>query len=136
MTAQTTTPVNIGVKPSPAYQFVLSILEADISPYMLGVLDAERGELCVPEAYFIRRGQMCEYAEGYEAVAGRTLTTDWFLGPRTTVSPAEIEATLDAVFAPVVDDSQLELDLFDYEAELADYQEDMLDREYHASGAW
>lgn len=104
------------VKPTPAYQFVLAILEADISPYMLGVLDAERGEMACPETYFAKLGQQCEYCEGYEAVAGRTLTTDWFLGPRTpaTVTAADMEATIDALFAPVpVDDSQLELDLFD-----------------------
>lgn len=44
---------------------------------------------------------------------------------------------LDAIFAPVVvDDSQLAFDLFDYAAEAADYEDDMLDREYHARGGW
>lgn len=50
---------------------------------------------------------------------------------------ADVEATLDVIFAPVVvDDSQLALNLFDFDAEAADYEEDQLDREYHARGAW
>jgi hypothetical protein len=122
--------------------FVVALLEAEVSPYMLGVLDAERGETACPEMYYTQRGQMCEYCEGYEAVAGRTITTGFFLTVppvAVTVAPtaSEIEATLAAIFAPVsVDDSQLALDLFDYEGEFEDLQEDMLDREFHGRGGW
>jgi hypothetical protein len=137
--APTTAVVNATVRQP---DFVAAIFEAEISPYMLGVLDAERGETAVPEMYFTQRGQMCEYCEGYEAVAGRTITTGFFLTVppvAVTVAPtaSDIEATLAAIFAPVpVDDSQLALDLFDYEGELEDLQDDMADREFHGRGAW
>lgn len=94
--------------------FVVALLDAEISPYMLGALDAERGEMACPEMYFVKRGDMCEYCEGYEAVAGATLTTTQFLGAR---SGSLTDAEVAAIFAPVpVDDSQLALDLFDYDA--------------------
>lgn len=71
-------------EPAPAttrsFEFVAAILEADVSPYMLGVLDAEKGEMACPEMYYINQGSMCEYCEGFEAVAGPTLTTRQFLG--------------------------------------------------------
>lgn len=94
--------------------FIVAIASPEISellsPYMLGVLDAERGEVACPEMYFTQRGQMCEYCEGFEAVAGATLTTRHFL-------------------PPILTDAQMQ-------AETDDYESDMLDREYHARGAW
>lgn len=35
-----------------------------------------------------------------------------------------------------VDDSQLTFDLFDYDAEAEDYEEDILDRQFWAEGKW
>jgi len=95
--------------------FVVAITSPEISellsPYMLGVLDAERGDIAVPEMYFTQRGQQCEYCEGYEAVAGATITTRHFLGP---ITPMLTEAEM--------------------QAELEDYEGDMLDREFVAHG--
>ncbi len=42
---------------------------------------------------------------------------------------------IEAIFAPVEEEA-IELDLFDYEGEAQDLEEDMLDREYHARGMW
>lgn len=67
-----------------------------LSPYMLGVLDAERGEVACPEMYFTQRGQMCEYCEGYEAVAGATITTRHFLGPVDDTPDAYMIGKVDA----------------------------------------
>lgn len=112
--------------------FVVALLAADVTPYMLGALDAERGELACPEMYFVKRGECCEYCEGYEAVAGATLTTRQFLGER---SSDVTDAMIDAIFAPVVvDDSQLALDLLDYDAELEDYTDYLADVEFNRFG--
>ena len=59
--------------------------DREVSPFMLGVLDAERNALCIPEIYYIRRGDMLEYAEGFESVAGPTLLSSQLLG-KTFVS--------------------------------------------------
>jgi hypothetical protein len=44
-----------------------------MTPYDVGVLDAEDGRLCLPEMYFARNSHKVEYALGYESVAGPTL---------------------------------------------------------------
>lgn len=44
----------------------------------IGIVDAKRGLLCVPEMYFVRRGQQIAYAQGYESVAGVTLSSSQF----------------------------------------------------------
>lgn len=41
--------------------------------YRLGQRDAQDGEYCLPELYFVRRAQLIAYAHGYESVAGATL---------------------------------------------------------------
>ena len=106
-------------------------------PYMWGAQDAAAGLACVPEMQWVRRTDQVEYAAGYASVAGDTYVTRQFLGGPAPVTAADIEATIDAIFAPVVvDDSESALDLFDYEAEADEYEEDMLDREYHARGGW
>lgn len=63
---------------TPAY--INAAIDAGLSPRMVGALDAERGDEACPEMYFLSRGQQCEYCEGYEEVAGPTLTTGQFLG--------------------------------------------------------
>ena len=73
------------------------------SPYLLGKMDAEDGEPCIPESYYVWTNQMHDYARGYASVAGQTLTTRQVLG--------ELEATID-------------------------YEDNMLDREFWASGNW
>jgi hypothetical protein len=49
-------------------------------PYMWGAQDAAAGLPCVPEMQWVRNCDQIEYAAGYEAVAGRTFTTQQFLG--------------------------------------------------------
>lgn len=114
--------------------FVVALQAAEISPYVLGALDAERGEMACPELYYVRRGQMCEYCEGYASVAGPTLTTRHFLGDPAAATPADLEATLDAIFAPVVDDRQLGFDLIDHDAEADDYEDYLADVEFFRCG--
>jgi len=50
------------------------------APYRLGVLSAQLGELCVPEAVFIMRHDQREFCRGFRSVVGHTLTTKQFLG--------------------------------------------------------
>lgn len=52
-----------------------------MTPHELGFADAADGELCVPEMYFVRRTQMVEYAEGFEAYAGPTLLSRQIMRP-------------------------------------------------------
>lgn len=101
-------------------EFVVAHTSECVSPYMMGVLDAQAGELCVPEMYYTQRGQMCEYAEGYEAVAGKTLLSTQILGTGP-VTDAQIDAAQE----------QAELDM-----ETVEYIEDQLDREFWARGQW
>lgn len=97
--------------------FVAALLDADIAPYVLGALDAEKGEPCQPDVYFAFDGARAEYVEGWHTAT------------------SELEATLDAVFAPVaVDDRQLALDLFDYDAEADDYEDYLADVDYFRHG--
>lgn len=112
-------------------EFVVALLQADITPYMLGALDAEKGEMACPELYFVKRGQMCEYCEGYESVAGPTLTTRQFLGGRVAATPADMEAAIDALFAPVAEEGTI-----DYDAELEDLIEGREDEAFWSRGMW
>lgn len=82
-----------------------------VTPYMLGVMDAEENLPCVPETYYIKQGQMAEYCEGYEAVAGETLTTRQILGK------------------PLLTDEQIK-------AEFSDLVEGMSDEEFWSRGQW
>jgi hypothetical protein len=50
-------------------EVIAAILDAEIAPYMLGALDAERGEPCNPNYYYTRDGMIAEYREGYEVAA-------------------------------------------------------------------
>lgn len=102
-------------------------IEAGLSPLMIGALDATTRRPCKPEDYYIWDGDLAEYAEGYRQQADEMRAQAY----------AAIEATYEALFAPVaVDDHQFALDLFDYEAEADDLEDDMLDREFHARGMW
>lgn len=78
--APTARPVNA----SP--DFVVAIQDAHaadfVTPFMLGCLDAQAGEIACPEMYYIKRGDMLAYCEGFESIAGRTLTTAQFLEPQ------------------------------------------------------
>lgn len=49
-----------------------------LSAYMIGVLDAQDGEPFAPEMYYVWWGQMLEYTEGYESVAGEDEITASF----------------------------------------------------------
>ena len=61
------------------------------SPQTLGRLDAEDGELCIPEAYFPDRKRQREYALGYHAVRPSALSAQ-ILGYVTFVPATEPEA--------------------------------------------
>lgn len=39
----------------------------------LGETDAREGHLCLPELYFVSRGQWIAYVRGYESVKGETM---------------------------------------------------------------
>lgn len=89
--------------------------EQDVmTAFDLGVLDAECGNLCVPEQFFARMADMVEYAKGHESVVGCTPLSNQIMGR--------------------VDKRQLTL--AEMEAETEDYESDILDREYHARGQW
>lgn len=52
-------------------QPALVVVEHDpalMTPYDLGVLDAEDGELCLPDLYFVKPQQMYDYAIGYSSI--------------------------------------------------------------------
>lgn len=105
------------IAPSPVarqLEFVTAALEADLTPYMLGVLDAEKGEICCPEAYFIWEGDLLAYVEGYEEVKGENATSKQIKG---------------IVSRRILTDAQIEV-------EADEYEEDMLDREYHMRGEY
>jgi hypothetical protein len=74
--------------------------------FRLGTLDAQLSELCVPEMYYRHPVDLRDYCAGYAATAGHNITTRYFL------PDAEAQALAE------------------------DYEEDMLDREYHARGSW
>lgn len=79
-------------------EFIVAITTPDISefltPFMLGALDAEKGELCVPAMYYTQIGQCREYAEGYESVVGRTLLSDQVMGREPLVADESRDAYL------------------------------------------
>lgn len=41
--------------------------------WMMGASDAEAGELCLPELYFVRREHKMAYVGGHESVVGETM---------------------------------------------------------------
>lgn len=53
-------------------------MKSNLDAYALGQLDAEQGELCCPEIYFVKRIDMAAYAHGFEDIAGPTLlSVNW-----------------------------------------------------------
>lgn len=60
----------------------------------LGSLDALDGHPFCPEMYVTRHCDKVAYAEGYEAIAGRTPSSDIVMG-RTLSDEAMLEETLD-----------------------------------------
>lgn len=78
-------PTTTSVKPAASVNWTVAAIPEPtrdewLSPYMLGVLDAQEGTHACPEMYFTQQGQKCEYCEGFEEVAGPTLTTQQILG--------------------------------------------------------
>lgn len=66
------------------------------SPYILGVLDAERGEAFCPENYFAWDGDLLAYTEGFEAVRGENeITRDFKRGIVEAVDLEEYMADTD-----------------------------------------
>lgn len=62
--------------------FIVAISEPEISeclsPFMLGVICAEKGEPFCPEEFFAWDGDMLAYTEGFESVAGESEITRAF----------------------------------------------------------
>lgn len=46
---------------------LLDAINAGLSPFMLGALDAKCGRACTPSEYYIWAGDILEYREGYNA---------------------------------------------------------------------
>lgn len=56
-------------------------LLASATPFLVGVITAEKGEAFAPEAFFIRDGDMMEFTEGFELVRGENdITRDFKRG--------------------------------------------------------
>lgn len=77
-----------------------------VTPKMMGALDAEQGHLCVPEMYYTQWGQMLEYAEGFESVAGETILSLSIKNARRNLrlTDAQIEAHLQELRDGIEDD--------------------------------
>ena len=48
--------------------------------YLIGEMDAMRGDTCCPEMIFTHIDDKRDYCAGYESVGGPTITTRYFLG--------------------------------------------------------
>lgn len=131
-----------------------------VSPYMVGVLDAEQGRPCVPEYYFTQRGQICEYAEGYEIIAGKNLTTGFYLGHDyhvgmsvnwTPCGEYGRVATVVEDIMPIFGDKRICIEVYAPDGayvrrvrrsqlvplhDTVEYVEDQADREWWARGSW
>lgn len=87
-------------------QAFTAALLASATPYLCGVICAERNDPFCPEEFFAHDGDMLEFAEGFEAVKGESdITRDFKRG------------IVEAV-------------------DLEDYREWILDNDYHARGMW
>jgi hypothetical protein len=116
--------------------------------FQFGAQDAQRGEPCVPECIFIQRQQQVEYATGWESQSGATATTAQFTGsplPKPGALWARYESykfgwDIFTAREPLSncrnDEQRRGWGAACYAQAAADYEEDMLDREYHARGAW
>ena len=62
-------------------QAFTAALLASATPFLVGVITAEKGEAFAPEAFFIRDGDMMEFTEGFELVRGENeITRDFKRG--------------------------------------------------------
>lgn len=53
-------------------------LLANATPYVVGIVTAEKGEAFAPEQFFVWDGDMLEYTEGFELVRGESdITRDF-----------------------------------------------------------
>lgn len=121
--------------------FVAAASDAGLTPFMLGALDAQRGELCVPEMYYTKRGQICEYAEGFESVKGRTMLSGQLLSGLVTdamIDQAQAAGERDeaahrfaTMLTAMIGDDEMRAVV-----ELNDLQEGMADNDFWASGRW
>jgi hypothetical protein len=50
-----------------------------LTPFDLGVLEAECGAPFAPEVYFANHHDKCNYAEGWASIKGSSYLTDYFL---------------------------------------------------------
>lgn len=110
----------------PAY---LAALLAEAPAYVVGIVDAQKGETARPDLYD-HEGDRAEYERGYseERAAIAQFGKDG--------EGREMQATLDALFAPLADSAAVDLDLFDYVGELEDLLDGRSDEEHHARGMW
>lgn len=94
---------------------LLTAQNAGLTPYMLGAVDAGCGRDCTPAEYYIWAGDMAEYRQGYNDQA-QDMHAEQHFGLMLTamVGSTELAQLMDTL----------------------DYEQDMLDREYHARGLW
>lgn len=78
----------------------------------------------------------CAYADGRPLT--EMTTTEQRKGWRTARLGEGVCIATDAVFAEggTAEDADRFIDSIDFKAELEDYEEDILDREYHSRGMW
>lgn len=95
-------------------EFAVALMEA-ASPYLVGVIHAEKGELPDP-TFYDWDGDRAEYMQGHaetmEEIDRQRVAARPQCSPKRVLTDAEIDA------------------------EFYDLQEEMVDRMFHASGAW
>lgn len=70
-------------------------LLASATPYLVGVITAEKGEAFAPEQFFIRDGDMMEFCEGFELVRGECAITRDF--KRSIVEAVDLEDHMEEI---------------------------------------
>lgn len=123
--------------------YTAALFEAGVTPYALGALEAARGSLCNPNAYYAEIGDLVDYTLGY---------ADALLAPIPAVAVAahevaaqqlaDLDALIDEVYGKpglgVQDSAGLFDEPFgiDYAAELEELRDGMDDDMWHSRGGW
>lgn len=94
---------------------LLAAQNAGLTPYMLGAVDAGCGRECTPCEYYIWAGDVAEYRQGYNDQAQDMHAEQHFgLMLGAMVGSDELAQMIDTL----------------------DYEQDVLDREWHSRGGW
>jgi len=70
-------------------------LLASATPWLVGVITAEKGEAFAPEQFFIRDGDMMEFTEGFELVRGECEITRDF--KRSIIEAVDLEDGMEEI---------------------------------------